>query len=1015
LKESLEAEMNKKLTKTTSLALTVIAMALLAGCGSGDGGTTVNGDVPMAYVQRSTEIDMNPTDGTSYHKGGDLIVRGLSDGSASETNVTASITRNNEANGEGDVSDPEASYDGKKIVFALRCPTSNPAKIPGTATAACTGHWNLWEYDMTDGGYAKGTLRRITSSNQYDDVDPAYLPAGAGFVFASNRQQKTRNNQALGQAYRSLDEYERETVINLHTIAADGNEASIVQISTNQSHDRNPVVTTDGDIMFSRWEHVGDRNRFAIFTVKPDGKSMFVRYGAQSAGNSFLHPREMDPNGPYKGFYTSSLMPLSRTQEGGALMFIDANSYSEQDTPATKSIARTGGQVQGTRAYLNDGRGFSPNGRITTPFPLWDGTNRVLVAYRPCNVERVSDGAIISCISPELTQADKDKLGDMQRSTEDMATDRFRDTAPASYAIHMFNPATGKMDPVAVPPSGYMYTDPIPLQARKPPRTADLASSDPSVDVAALIAADQGTLEVRSVYDTDKLGRMSNGMLVPADLGAGCVGTDGVAMKTAPDSPTETRANIADLSKITDPQSPQFNCSPLRWIRVARAVAPKQNMMGIRSAIGETDFEQQQILGYAPIEPDGSFKIKVPADTPIALSVIDTKGRAIQTHTNWIQVRPGETRTCNGCHSPRRGASINDGAATLPTGLLASLRSAHTAGSTMANTRTPAGQDLVADMAFTDAWVEPAFKRPALAIKYTGNTNPADDMTTTAPATTGLRAGIINYPQHIAPIWAAARGGNTCTTCHNASDTVLNLEATTAGTGRLVSYEELVVGDPVLEANGMPKIRFEDGAPMIVRGSALVETSSSFANSAGGTRKSRLGEIMFGEVLKAGTDATDAHPNPPSGAPNHSTMLTLGEKRVIAEWMDLGGQYYNDPFDAGAGTIVNSPLTEASFAAQVQPILAANCMASCHMAVASPTVAAGGSFRGNRYVLTGSTEGDFGATLSMISNVCAPADNLLLKRPSTINPHPAGAGNLPVLDSTGAAYNAIRSWIQSGC
>ena len=76
------------------------------------------------------------------------------------------------------------------------------------------------------------------------------------------------------------------------------------------------------------------RNRFAIFRVKPDGTDMFVLYGAHSPGNSFLHPRDMDPSGKYKGFVASSLMSLSGTQEGGALMFIDAANYSENNTPA---------------------------------------------------------------------------------------------------------------------------------------------------------------------------------------------------------------------------------------------------------------------------------------------------------------------------------------------------------------------------------------------------------------------------------------------------------------------------------------------------------------------------------------------------------------------------------------------------------------------------------------------------------------------------------------------------------
>ena len=56
--------------------------------------------------------------------------------------------------------------------------------------------------------------------------------------------------------------------------------------------------------MFSRWDHVGGRNHFKVFTVNPDGTDMFVLYGSHSDGNSFLHPRDMDPSGKYAGFLT---------------------------------------------------------------------------------------------------------------------------------------------------------------------------------------------------------------------------------------------------------------------------------------------------------------------------------------------------------------------------------------------------------------------------------------------------------------------------------------------------------------------------------------------------------------------------------------------------------------------------------------------------------------------------------------------------------------------------------------
>ncbi|KAB2868234.1 MAG: hypothetical protein F9K36_18495, partial [Burkholderiaceae bacterium] len=226
--------MRVQIEKTIQPVLCTLAASLwLAGCsGSGDSNDTlaVNGDVAIVYAKRANTLSQNPTDGTPFAPGGDLIVREKSSPAAPEHNITAGYTR-----GTGDVSDPEVSYDGKKIVFAMNCPPANNAQ--------CTGRWNIWEYALPAGGFAGGTLRRVTSSTTADDVDPYYLPGG-GFVFASNRQTTSAalQAQAIGRAqpYFATDEYERERVLNLHTMKDDGTD--IRQISVNQSHDRNPVV-----------------------------------------------------------------------------------------------------------------------------------------------------------------------------------------------------------------------------------------------------------------------------------------------------------------------------------------------------------------------------------------------------------------------------------------------------------------------------------------------------------------------------------------------------------------------------------------------------------------------------------------------------------------------------------------------------------------------------------------------------------------------------------------------------
>ena len=112
---------------------------------------------------------------------------------------------------------------------------------------------------------------------------------------------------------------------------------------------------------------------------------------------------------------------------------------------------------------LNMGRGLSLFGRVTTPYPLWDGTNRVLVAYRPCEVTR--NGVVVPCAT--LTRR-RDRAPERRRphDAEAVAADAVQDNAPAAYAIYMFDPGQQTWLIVAAPPPGFMYTDPVALQPR---------------------------------------------------------------------------------------------------------------------------------------------------------------------------------------------------------------------------------------------------------------------------------------------------------------------------------------------------------------------------------------------------------------------------------------------------------------------------------------------------------------------------------------------------------------------
>jgi len=57
----------------------------------------------------------------------------------------------------------------------------------------------------------------------------------------------------------------------------------------------------------------------------------------------------------------------------------------------------------------------------------------------------------------------------------------------------------------------------------------------------------------------------------------------------------------------------------------------------------------RRVVGEIAIERDGSFNIRVPANIPLQLQLLDENGLALRT-CSWIWVKNGEPRGCIGCH-----------------------------------------------------------------------------------------------------------------------------------------------------------------------------------------------------------------------------------------------------------------------------------------------------------------------------------------------------------------------------
>jgi hypothetical protein len=60
-----------------------------------------------------------------------------------------------------------------------------------------------------------------------------------------------------------------------------------------------------------------------------------------------------------------------------------------------------------------------------------------------------------------------------------------------------------------------------------------------------------------------------------------------------------------------------------------------------------------------PLQPDGSFLVEVPADSLLGLETLDREGRVVGHLPPSFWVRPGENRSCIGCHEPHNSCPEN--------------------------------------------------------------------------------------------------------------------------------------------------------------------------------------------------------------------------------------------------------------------------------------------------------------------------------------------------------------------
>jgi hypothetical protein len=862
-------------------ALLLACVGLLAGCTSGEGGAGPAGgqspdpvvlDFPIAYVKRPVPVGDDLVQDArrllEFRPGADLWVRDRASPSSAERNVTAEVTK-----GLGDVRDVEPSWDGTKLVFALREPEIDGASDDEQPT------WDIWEYDLA-ARQLRPVIASPTVAREGEDVAPYYLPDGR-IVFSSTRQRQSKAI-LLDEGKPQFDAQEEggdEPAFVLHVMNPDG--SGLRQISFNQSHDLDPAVLPDGRVVFSRWDQAPGHDEISLYAIRPDGTGLELLYGARShetgTGGEEIHFFDARPLA--NGRLLALGQPFEAPELGGQLLEIDTANYVEiaQPTLPNRGVLVGPAQVPATVNDVRTVEGPSPGGRYNSAFPLQDGTGRLLLTWTQCRLlERPTPTTtrIVPCTDDRL------------------AAPITPETAPPLYGIWMYDPRERTQLPVSTPVEGTLYTDVVALQPRAlPPVLLDRVAG---VDFDAELEAEGvGILDIRSVYD-----------VAGVDLAPG-----GIAV-------------------LRDPALTTAAQRPARFVRLEKPVSqPDEDVRDIDgSAFGVTRaFGMREILGYAPVEPDGSVRVKVPADVAFAITVLDANGRRIgPRHDNWLQVRAGQELKCHGCHEGDRDdshgradlfASANPGApgtgVPFPNTNPALFADQ---GETMAQVRSRIScqTDCAAlwpgtAIAFEDVWTDPvaAGRAPDASFRYD-----YVDLETPPPTTTDCvtswRAGCrvtIHYELHVHPLWSKPRvtlamdgsvaRDDTCTSCHTgqAADGTTQVPA-----GQLELTDGPSADEP-MQFHAYRELLATDAEQEVV-GDVLQDRLVQVGVDPV-TGLPQFATVPVAPALRAGTangSVTFFSLFAPGGS--HAGRLTPAELKLVSEWVDVGAQYFNDPFVA---------------------------------------------------------------------------------------------------------------------
>ena len=241
---------------------------------------------------------------------------------------------------EGTIRDPDVSWDGKRIVFAMR-------------KSFTEDDFHLYEYDIE----TKKT-RQITFGLGVADIEPIYLPNG-DFLFCSTRCAQ-------------ITDCWWTEVSNLYTCDAQGRflrRVSVDQVTVNY-----PQIIEDGRVVYTRWDY-NDRGQIfpqPLFAMNVDGTGQTEFYG----NNSYFPTTIMHARGvPGAASKVIAIASGHHSYQHGKLLMIDRAKGTQENSGATLIAPVRETPADKIDAYGQDGELFQ--------YPYAFDEHNFLVAYLP--------------------------------------------------------------------------------------------------------------------------------------------------------------------------------------------------------------------------------------------------------------------------------------------------------------------------------------------------------------------------------------------------------------------------------------------------------------------------------------------------------------------------------------------------------------------------------------------------------------------------------------------------------